>query len=178
MNKYINIYTKKSYKEEFGNLQKKLINTKTFQTFLTEVDKAIQWYEEELDKLCKENNLKIKLTIAFEELFMNAYEHGNLGINKYEKSKLLKENKYLTFLRQKEKKINKKINVKIYLLTNGNNYIAVEICDEGNGFDFEKIKETKSKVPNGKGILITSKNGNIYYNNKGNCALLVSKCKE
>jgi len=172
--KDVNIKTKEEFLEEFKNYKKELIAKKVFNTSLKDIDEAIKWYEGILNKFFKDNNVKSKLVLVFQELFMNAYEHGNLGISKKEKARLLKEDFYIDFLKDKEKECDKKIIVKIYKLINSILHLAVEICDEGEGFDFDKIGNTKTTEFNGRGILISNKITKIYYNRKGNCALFIN----
>ena len=173
MNEYINIKTKKSFEEEFKDYKKELIAKKAFNTSLTDIDKAIEWYEEIANNLFKDNKKLLKSVMVFEELFMNAYEHGNLGIDKQLKAELLKKSKYLATLKEMEKKCNKKIEVAVYKLINSATYIGVKICDEGEGFDIEKAQNININEVNGRGILMSNKNADIYYNKKGNCLLFV-----
>ena len=173
MNEYKNIETKKSFAEEFKDYKKELIAKRIFNTSLADIDRAIKWYEEIAQGIFKDNKKLLKSVLVFEELFMNAYEHGNLGIDKQLKAELLKKSKYLATLKEIEKECNKKIDVNIYKLTGPSNYLAVEICDEGEGFDSEKIKNIDANGVNGRGILMSSKNAEIYYNQKRNCLLFV-----
>jgi len=178
MNYYLNIKTKHSFAEEFKDYKEELIAQNSFNTSLADIDRAIKWYEEIANNLLKDEKKRIKSTLVFEELFMNAYEHGNLGIDKNAKSKLLEEGKYYALLKELEKECNKKIDVNIYKLTGPSTYLAVEICDEGEGFDIEKIKNIDTNGFNGRGILMSNKNADIYYNQKRNCLLFVIETGE
>ena len=178
MNEYINIKTKKSFEEEFKDYKKELIAKKVFNTSLADIDRAIEWYEEIAQRIFEDNKKLLKSVLVFEELFMNAYEHGNLGIDKQLKAELLKKSKYLATLKEIEKESNKKIEVAVYKLINSATYIGVEICDEGEGFNIEKIKNININGVNGRGILMSNKNADIYYNKKGNCLLFVMETGE
>jgi len=173
MNEYINIKTKKHFAQEFKDYKKEIVAKSIFNTSLADVDRAIEWYEKIAQEIFKDEKKLIKSTLVFEELFMNAYEHGNLGINKNDKSKFLEESKYLATLKEIEKECNKKIEVAVYKLINSTTYIGVEICDEGEGFNIEKAQNININGVNGRGILMSNKNADIYYNKKGNCLLFV-----
>ena len=172
---YINVKTKKNFLEEFEKAQLELVDKKVFKTSLTNVDNAIEWYSEIAEKLFLNSKSKLKSILAFEELFMNAYEHGNLEIDKETKCQYVRENKYFSTLKELEKKCNKKIEVKVYKLLNYP-YIGVEICDEGEGFNVYEV-DSGEKAFNGRGILMALKTTQIYYNLQGNCVFFVSKYK-
>jgi len=175
MNNFINIKSKKKFREEFKNFSKKLLAQKSFNTSLEDVDRAIEWYERIAGRIFNNERDKIKSVLVFEELFMNAYEHGNLKIDKETKAKYLNEAIYLLTLKKLEKDCFKKIDVKIYKLANSHTYIGVEICDEGEGFDIKNF-DMKNKGVNGRGILMSVKNANIYYNENGNCVFFITLC--
>jgi len=175
MNNFINIKSQKEFQKEFKNFSTELLAQKSFNTSLKDVDRAIEWYERIAGRIFNNERDKIKSVLVFEELFMNAYEHGNLKIDKNTKAKYLEEAVYLSSLKKLEKECNKKIDVKIYKLTNSHTYIGVEICDEGEGFDIKNF-EMESKGVNGRGILMSVKNANIYYNEAGNCVFFITQC--
>ena len=176
MEEFVNLENKKLFEEEFKGYKKELIIKKVFNTSLKEVDRAIEWYERVIDKIFKNERDKIKSVMVFEELFMNAYEHGNLKIDKNEKSKHIKNSTYLATLKELEKECDKKIEVEIYRLYLNTYYIAVKICDEGEGFDFSNFKYNVNDF-NGRGILMSLKSSKIYYNNSGNCVMFIMECR-
>jgi len=66
---------------------------------------------------------------------MNAYEHGNLGIDMETKHKMIRDNTYEEFLSSAEKKCHKKIKLKYGLYeTSGKKILGVTVIDEGEGF--------------------------------------------
>ncbi len=119
-------------------------------------------------------NQKFNLKIALTELLMNAIEHGNCEITYEEKSEWLKKTFDISELVAKK---NKDVNIKnrkvifeySFTQTKGIYYIR----DEGNGFDWKKVKaitlEECLLELHGRGILIAkSLVQNLDYNQKGN----------
>ena len=117
--------------------------------------------------------------VSFTELYMNAYEHGNLGIDSYSKNILMDNDTYFDTLLEKEKDCKKSIYVKIDKIEHGSvNYIVTHITDEGDGFDTQILSEIfrNSQTFNGRGVFVSRKNSlGIYYNNKGNSVLYLNK---
>ncbi|MEF3254296.1 MAG: response regulator [Deferribacterales bacterium] len=112
----------------------------------------------------------IKLT--FYELLMNAYEHGNLGIDIDFKQKLIKEDRYDEYLLKSEKRCDKKIKIVygIYELSN-KRYFGGTITDEGEGFDISKSNRSleNTELFCGRGIILTKIVVDaLHYNLKGN----------
>ena len=108
---------------------------------------------------------KDKILLVFNELFINAYEHGNLGLSFEEKERLIREDKYCQLLK---KGSDKEIEV---CVAKKDNYIFVKITDEGKGFTLE----SKKALFNGRGIKLCEKYAYIFYNQKGNSVLLIGK---
>ncbi|WP_459978458.1 ATP-binding protein [Nautilia lithotrophica] len=133
-------------------LEKKIIKTKK-----SDIKTTINWYEKILNKY----NVDLKALLIFNELLMNAYEHGNLGLKN--KDKMILENKYENFLNEKEQYCKKLIKIFFYRV---GNYFITKICDEGNGFDIYSINIKKYS---GRGIFISRKlSDGLFYNKKGN----------
>lgn len=152
-----------------------LIEKKKFVSSLEEVDKANQWYEALFSDLNVDPTILYKSSLVFTELFMNAYEHGSLGLNTATKHKYLEEDIYFRKLEELESQCNKKIKVEVYKLPE---YIVTKIYDEGEGFDTQILSQIfrNSKKFNGRGVLVSRKNSmGIYYNSKGNCVLFLNK---
>jgi len=178
---YRSIKTGKS----FQDIYKESITTKkqkrVFQTTLEEVDSAIEWYEDLLGKIS--NYTKEQMTrslLVFSELYMNAFEHGNLRISAKEKGDLLKEDTYLQKLQELQKRYQKsKIEVTVCkMLSKDREYIVTKICDEGDGFDAFLVIEPGDETTklNGRGILMSQKNCiDIFYNTQGNCVLFLNE---
>jgi hypothetical protein len=117
--------------------------------------------------------------VVFTELFMNAYEHGNLGINTAQKQNMLEDDTYLSTLLELEQDCDKKIFVEINkILHNDFTYIVTQITDEGVGFDTMILADIfrNSASFNGRGVFVSRKNSlGIYYNTSGNSVLYISK---
>ena len=106
---------------------------------------------------------------------MNAYEHGNLGLNSEEKHRLLEEDNYFERLLELEKTTEKIITVKVFQIHQcDSTYIVTVISDEGKGFDTQILSQIfrNSKIFNGRGVFVSRKNSmGIYYNDTGNSVL-------
>ena len=148
-----------------------LISEKIFATRLDAVEEANNWHE----SICQNNCGGL----AFNELFMNAYEHGNLALDSQKKHRLLEEDKYFETLVSLEKECTKKITVKIYnIKTASAQYRVTQITDEGEGFDTNQLATIfrNSRKFNGRGVFVSRKNSmGIYYNSKGNSVLFLTK---
>jgi len=155
------------------------IKERKFATTLAAVDEADIWYEELWSDLGVDMKIAYKAGIVFTELFMNAYEHGNLGIDSKTKHKYLEEDSYFEKLNELEQNCQKKISVKTYRLKElSGEYIITKIQDEGLGFNTQILSEIfrNSKQFNGRGVFVSRKNSmGIYYNPTGNCVLFLNK---
>jgi hypothetical protein len=155
------------------------IQTKTFGTSLDEVERANEWYTELLHNFCTNKSVKYAAPIVFSELFMNAYEHGNLGIELNSKHKLIEDDIYFQILSEKEEHCSKKITVTIEKLQNEKSTsVVTRITDEGEGFDTHILSDIfrNSKTFNGRGVFVSRRNSmGIYYNTKGNSVLYINK---
>jgi CheY-like chemotaxis protein len=160
-----------------------LINTiiakKSFNTDLNKIEESNEWYADIWNELTTDTKLIYNASIVFTELFMNAYEHGNLGLNAETKHKLIEEDTYLNTLLEKQEKCDKKIDVIINKIDyNSSIYIITQINDEGEGFDTQILSKIfrNSKSFNGRGVFVSrSASLGIYYNSKGNSVLFLHK---
>ena len=159
--------------------QKRLIASEEFPTDIDTLEKASLWYEELLNELKLSQKAIMKAGVVFTELFMNAYEHGNLGIDSASKHRYLQEDIYFEKLRELQQGNEKKIYVKVYKIVEPfSTYIVTKICDEGEGFDTQILATIfrNSQKFNGRGVFVSRKNSmGIYYNSKGNCVLYLTK---
>jgi len=155
------------------------IARKEFDSSLAEVEVANEWYSEVWTGLSENVKVAYRAGVVFTELYMNAYEHGNLGIDSSTKHKLIEEDTYLDALLETEKGNSKKIIVTLDKVTHSSStYIVTKITDEGKGFDTQILSEIfrNSKSFNGRGVFVSRKNSmGIYYNVKGNTVLFLSK---
>jgi hypothetical protein len=156
-----------------------LVAQRTFETSLEAVDEATAWYEELWQNLDVDMKAAYKAGVVFTELFMNAYEHGNLGIDSKTKHRYLEEESYFDKLTQLQKDCKKKIFVRTYKLKElSGEYMVTKILDEGPGFNTQILSEIfrNSKQFNGRGVFVSRKNSmGIYYNPTGNCVLFLNK---
>ena len=152
---------------------------KVFKSTLDAVEEANDWYSNVWSNLSNNYKLTYNAGIVFSELFMNAYEHGNLGLDTKTKHKLLNDNTYFTKLEEMQEGCNKNITVKLHTIEHGTNrYIVTTIKDEGNGFDTNILSKLfkKSTSFNGRGVYISKKSSmGVYYNGIGNSVLFLHK---
>jgi hypothetical protein len=161
--------------------EKNLISKKIFSSDIDLLEEANLWYEEVLQGMEVPLKIGVKAGLVFTELFMNAYEHGNLGIDSKQKHRYLEDDVYFEKLKELQKGNNKTIEVEVYKITEPySTYIVTKICDEGEGFDTHILSQIfrNSKKFNGRGVFVSRKNSmGIYYNPKGNCVLFLNKIK-
>ena len=159
--------------------QESFIASRTFKTSLACVDLAGEWYNEIFDSVCSDVKESYQANVVFTELYMNAYEHGNLGVDSATKHKLLDEDKYFETLSLLEKECDKEIRVSLYkIVDNSSSYIVTKISDDGQGFDTQILSAIfrNSQAFNGRGVFVSRKNSmGIYYNTKGNTVLYLNK---
>ena len=160
-------------------LDNNLVQEKQFETSLENIDLANAWYEKLWETFTDDTTIAYKANVVFTELYMNAYEHGNLGIDSALKHKLLDEDIYFEELTSKslacEKRITVKVNKLLYEFTA---YIITQVIDEGEGFDTQILSEIfrNSATFNGRGVFVSRKNSlGIYYSSKGNSVLYLNK---
>ena len=155
------------------------IQTKTFGTSLDEVERANKWYTEVIHNFCENKSVKYAAQIVFSELFMNAYEHGNLGIKANTKHKLIEDDIYFKTLSEKEQNCSKTITVTIEKLQNEKSTsVVTKIVDEGEGFNTNILSDIfrNSQTFNGRGVFVSRRNSmGIYYNTTGNTVLFINK---
>ena len=156
-----------------------LISMKAFETNLETIDIAAQWYEKLWESMQAEAKEAYKAAVVFTELYMNAFEHGNLGLDSTTKHHYIAEDIYFDKLIELQQECEKKIHVSVYKLKEiASEYIVTKICDEGNGFDTQILSQIfrNSRKFNGRGVFVSRKNSmGIYYNSSGNCVLFINK---
>lgn len=153
--------------------------TKKFHSTLNDVDKANEWYSNFWHTLLDDEAQIYAKELIFSELFMNAYEHGNIGIDSDTKNIMLNDDTYYDKLLELETQCSKMITVDIFTADyNARKYIITVISDEGNGFDTQILSKIfrNSRTFNGRGVFVSRKNSlGIYYNRKGNTVLFLNK---
>lgn len=151
----------------------------TYPSTLDAVDEANNRYSEIFGSLTTNHTLTYNASIAFNELFMNAYEHGNLAIPSTQKHKLMQEDKYFETLQKLQQECNKKIFVDIAEIDyNSNRYVITIIKDEGDGFDTQILSNIfrDKRNFNGRGVYISRQSSlGLYYSDKGDSVLFLHK---
>lgn len=161
------------------NLNDTLVEKRVFNTSLADVDLADEWYTNLWQNITEDAKTIFDAGVTFTELFMNAYEHGNLGINAKTKHRLIEDDIYFDTLKAKEVGCSKKISVKVdKVVYESSSYLITQICDEGEGFDTQTLSKIfrNSRIFNGRGVFVARKNSlGIYYNTKGTVVLYLNK---
>lgn len=160
-------------------IQNNTIATKNFPSTMSEVENANEWYNEIWTSLTNQETLIASAGVVFTELLMNAYEHGNLGLDAQSKQCCLEEDTYFDTLENLEKECTKIITVSIYKIDYSENaYILTSIADEGDGFDTNMLSQIfrNSKIFHGRSVFVSRRSSlGIYYNQKGNVVLYLHK---
>jgi len=155
-----------------------VIQESYFDATLAGLDEANAWYEAKLHALGLSTKKREAALLSFSELFMNAFEHGSLGVDSLQKEELIAQDIYLEFLQNATQDSSKKILVTMARLEylDHQSYLITNITDQGRGFDTQilsTIFRNREKF-NGKGVYISRKaSQGIYYNRKGNSVLFL-----
>lgn len=130
-------------------------------------------YEESLDQFISEQFpedvvASTNSMLIFNELLINALEHGALGITRDEKQKAMHNGSYESLITQREKERDGNIHIEVDLY---NNHVArFTIKDSGDGFDFEKYTDILPTAErfHGRGVIM-SKQGSLamFYSERG-----------
>ena len=99
------------------------------------------------------------LELGLNEIFLNAIEHGNLGMTDFEKSHFKNMTAWQEKIYKKlqePKNRHKNVNVTVEVTSA---YISFEIRDQGEGFSWETLDYThpKPRKLTGRGLLLASK---------------------
>ncbi|MCM0082618.1 response regulator [Geomonas sp. Red32] len=119
-----------------------------------------------------------ELAIAAAEALMNAYEHGCLGLDQEQKSRLIEEGGYDDYLATPAPDPSAGILVEIALrfLPGERSLLLLTISDGGKGFDFNSALEKKAGVDRscGRGLkMIRRYVDGMFYNRQGNSLCLL-----
>ena len=115
------------------------------------------------------------LRIALREIIINAIEHGNLDISFEEKSKAIQENRYITFIAERQRDPvcrNRKVTIEYEVTPQ---MVVYRICDEGQGFDYQSMLQknveqlNESMSAHGRGLRLSQEFfDSITFNEYGN----------
>jgi len=160
-------------------LKDNLIMQKEFNSTMEDLDIASEWYSSLWEDLSDNIKTSYEANVVFTELYMNAYEHGSLGIDAARKHQLLDDDIYFETLQKEESECTKYITVQVHkIVYESVSYIITQISDEGDGFDTQILSEIfrNGAKFNGRGVFVSRKNSlGIYYNSKGNSVLYLNK---
>ena len=137
--------------------------------------------EEFLETLGADAEFKVMFINSFNEILMNAYEHGSLNIDLEQKGRLVQDDAYQDYLLKAEKVITRKIVITLSMHElNGNYYLMLTVTDEGEGFDTALLGKNKRECDtlavNGRGIQIAQcLTDELFYNRVGNEVTLLKR---
>ncbi len=151
----------------------------TIQSRQKEVDTMIANTERFLDEHGMDAKNRAYMLEAFSEMLINAYEHGNLGIDHKTKQKLLEEGLYESYLQEREAQYKEK-KIKILLHLKEEEHLKtfkIDIEDEGKGFDTALMRNRiiKKSQFHGRGLLMVSKMVDAYYYNDRANRVIIKK---
>jgi CheY-like chemotaxis protein/anti-sigma regulatory factor (Ser/Thr protein kinase) len=114
-----------------------------------------------------------KVVVGISEIFVNAVEHGNLGVTFDEKSELLETNSWAEEIEKRQglpEYSNRRVQVSF---VKNESKIILSIEDEGDGFkwqDYFDLRPNALLLPHGRGIYMckTLYFDELDYNDKGN----------
>jgi len=130
-----------------------------------------------LAQYLKENRVGTKcsseLILTFSELLLNALEHGSFGVDKSRKNYLIENDLFdEEMVRLEALHQDKMIRIEYGILKNADTPLfEAVICDEGEGFDTQVLKNLviNPQSVNGRGFVIIKKLlDHFYFNEKGN----------
>jgi CheY-like chemotaxis protein/anti-sigma regulatory factor (Ser/Thr protein kinase) len=162
------------------SLNEKRLYSEKIPATLKAVENSQEWFSVLIQQHASNEEIINNAILAFNELLMNAYEHGSLKISSSQKEQLIENNTYFETLLDREVKLSLEIRIDIEHITNSNNeqYLLTIISDEGEGFDTEILRGDFGikKNFNGRGIFM-SRNAThgIYYNRKANSVIFFIK---
>lgn len=144
----------------------------TVQPTFENINETNQLCEQTISQITDNDDVIIRTVTIFNELLMNAYEHGSLGLTFQEKHQLIEQDEYHDELLKREKECTKQIHITISKSSYCNHhFIMTTIRDEGDGFnltDITRLLRNKTNF-NGRGIIISKMQADeLYYNIKGN----------
>ena len=163
------------------DIKQSTLYKKVFSSNIPTVDEANEWFESSMKAFDIPSKLLHKTTLTFNELFMNAFEHGSLNIDSKKKEELIKNDTYIDYLQEVSLNNTKTISVSLSkLIYNSHEFTITTINDQGQGFDTQLLStifRNREKF-NGKGVFMSRKaSDGIYYNEIGNSVLFIHRIK-
>ncbi|HWP81340.1 MAG TPA: response regulator [Bacteroidota bacterium] len=109
--------------------------------------------------------------IGLSELFINAVEHGNLGITYDEKTELVERGTWKNEIERRLKLPENRNKTVTVTVTNSGDLLSLTIEDQGRGFDYERfltLDEKRVFDNHGRGIAIANYSLSLRYEGNGN----------
>lgn len=143
---------------------------------MSQIDFANEQLESNLQILGIPTKEISETMLIFNELIMNAFEHGSLDLDSQKKERLIEEDGYEEYLLEMEAKgTTKSIVIEMELEGKANigKMLKIGIEDSGSGFDFSETLKTiymdKDIRYSGRGVWMAKDlTDGIYFNEKGN----------
>ncbi|MGE4295925.1 MAG: response regulator [Campylobacterales bacterium] len=136
---------------------------------------AIMGYEEKLETLlqkylCDDLTAATNTLLIFNELIINALEHGALGIDQATKQQLMSEGAYESYIEERQAQVQAKLYVGIDFYSGG--LLRVTITDEGEGFDYKNHLSRMDAVSvgtyRGRGLIMAAQmSAALFYSDGG-----------
>ncbi|GHV04896.1 hypothetical protein AGMMS50229_07100 [Campylobacterota bacterium] len=148
---------------------------------LNSIKRYEAWLEARLEKYVPDDEEATNTILIFNELIVNAYEHGSLGIDKVKKQEQIEQGTYDDYVQILEQQHSGQIHIKIDFYREG--FLIAQITNEGVGFDFnaqiEAHEEFETSFYRGRGILMAQQNSAaLFYTNSGRSVIFIVRCKQ
>jgi len=157
-----------------NNTLKDRIKFSHFEVVPAKLDMIIR-FESELEKMLKDSypqarDINDNALTVFNELLLNAYEHGTLGIDSDKKQELMINSTYEEYLEEKEQGSEGSIDVEVVIYEQ--NLLKITVKDHGSGFDFSefdcKDKSISENLLHGRGVQMANQiSSTAYYEDGG-----------
>lgn len=127
-------------------------------------------FESDLERMLKDSypgswEVNDNALTVFNELLLNAYEHGTLGIDSDKKQELMVSGEYEEYLEEREKETDKTIDVEVVIYEQ--NLLKITVKDQGNGFDFTQFdcreKDIALNLLHGRGVQMANQISSTAY---------------
>lgn len=157
-----NFYTKKentNFSFIFLNAMLPKISNTTYHYSIKAKKENVHKLEDDIEELlnshCNDIEKVSNAITIFNELILNAYEHGALKIDSVQKQKLIEERLFEDYTKELEEKLDEELEVELSIYSNY--LLKVSIKDNGDGFDFLKLGNATYTEYRGRGVLISKK---------------------
>lgn len=165
----MNELTQEFDKEEFSFIYlNNELNKKSSSSYSYKIQakkREIEEIEDKVDKLFESRHMLAEeisnIMIIFNELILNAYEHGALKIGGEKKQRLIETNKLDEYKKEQEELIDSNINLSITFFNE--QILKISIEDNGDGFEYNKNVNALDSDFRGRGLLMSKSLSNALF---------------